>query len=181
MWLTAGAAVVRMVLSQQELLELVTLRREALTDDLTCIANRRPLLADLPSRVAELLRRHGVEPGSLGLQITETVLMSRSPRTRSVLDGLRRLGVESSVDDFGTGYSSLANLEEFLVAEGELDRGFVADIALDPRSAVATSTIWLGHQLGVRIVGEGVENPTPSSCCRSRVATRRRVSCTPGP
>jgi EAL domain-containing protein (putative c-di-GMP-specific phosphodiesterase class I) len=114
---------------------------------------------DLPTRVAELLGRHAVEPAGLGLEITETVLMSRSPRTRSVLDGLRELGVALSIDDFGTGYSSLAYLKELPVAEVKLDRGFVADIARDPRSAaIVASTIWLGHELGVQIVGEGVEN-----------------------
>ncbi|MFD0485219.1 putative bifunctional diguanylate cyclase/phosphodiesterase [Kineococcus sp. GCM10028916] len=114
---------------------------------------------DLPTRVAELLGRHAVEPAGLGLEITETVLMSRSPRTRSVLDGLRELGVALSIDDFGTGYSSLAYLKELPVAEVKLDRGFVADIARDPRSAaIVASTIWLGHELGVRIVGEGVED-----------------------
>jgi EAL domain-containing protein (putative c-di-GMP-specific phosphodiesterase class I) len=115
---------------------------------------------DLPARVAELLSRHGIEADGLGLEITETVLMSRSPRSRAVLEGLRELGVALSIDDFGTGYSSLAYLKELPVAEVKLDRSFVADIARDERSAaIVASTIWLGHQLGVRIVGEGVENP----------------------
>jgi EAL domain-containing protein (putative c-di-GMP-specific phosphodiesterase class I) len=114
---------------------------------------------DLPTRVAELLARHGLPPTALVLEITETVLMSRSPRTRSVLEGLRALGVGLSIDDFGTGYSSLAYLKELPVEEVKLDRGFVADIVADPRSAaIVASTIWLGHQLGVRIVGEGVES-----------------------
>ncbi|WP_432512813.1 putative bifunctional diguanylate cyclase/phosphodiesterase [Kineococcus sp. SYSU DK001] len=114
--------------------------------------------ADLPARVAGLLARHGVAAHALVLEITETVLMSRSPRTRSVLEGLRALGVGLSIDDFGTGYSSLAYLKELPVEEVKLDRGFVADIADDPRSAaIVASTIWLGHRLGVRIVGEGVE------------------------
>ncbi len=114
---------------------------------------------DLPTRVADLLARHGVAPAALVLEITETVLMSRSPRTRSVLEGLRALGVGLSIDDFGTGWSSLAYLKELPVEEVKLDRSFVADIAADPRSAaIVASTIWLGHQLGVRIVGEGVES-----------------------
>jgi diguanylate cyclase (GGDEF)-like protein len=114
---------------------------------------------DLPTRVAELLARHGLPPTALVLEITETVLMSRSPRTRSVLEGLRALGVGLSIDDFGTGYSSLAYLKELPVEEVKLDRSFVADIVADPRSAaIVASTIWLGHQLGVRIVGEGVES-----------------------
>ncbi|PRY10824.1 putative bifunctional diguanylate cyclase/phosphodiesterase [Kineococcus rhizosphaerae] len=113
---------------------------------------------DLPARVAGLLHRHGQDPGTLVLEITETVLMSRSPRTRSVLEGLRALGVGLSIDDFGTGYSSLAYLKELPVEEVKLDRSFVADIAHDDRSAaIVASTIWLGHRLGVRIVGEGVE------------------------
>lgn len=63
-----------------------------------------------------------------------------------LLDGLRELGAALSIDDFRTGYSSLAHLEELPVVEVKLDRGFVADTAR------------LGHELGVRIVGEGVED-----------------------
>ena len=137
---------------------------------------------DLPARVAELLGRYSVEPAGLGLEITETVLMSRSPRTRSVLDGLRELGVALSIDDFGTGYSSLAYLKELPVAEVKLDRGFVADIARDPRSAaIVASTIWLGHELGVRIVGEGVEDLATLEVLRGTDCDTTQVSCTPNP
>jgi EAL domain-containing protein (putative c-di-GMP-specific phosphodiesterase class I) len=81
-------------------------------------------------------------------------------RTASVLGHLRALGVRLSLDDFGTGYSSLASLRTLTIDAIKIDRSFVTD--MDYRSddlAIARSVVELGHNLGLRIVAEGVETP----------------------
>ena len=79
-------------------------------------------------------------------------------RTASVLGHLRALGVRLSVDDFGTGYSSLANLRTLTIDTIKIDRSFVTEMTTRPGDlAIARSVVELGHNLGLRIVAEGVE------------------------
>ncbi|WP_369133083.1 putative bifunctional diguanylate cyclase/phosphodiesterase [Modestobacter sp. I12A-02662] len=114
----------------------------------------------LPERVDGLLRAHGVPPSALVLEVTETVLMSDPERSLAVVSALAELGATVSIDDFGTGYASLTYLRELPVAELKLDRSFTADLRTDPRTAaIVSSTIDLAHQLGLRVVAEGVEDP----------------------
>ena len=116
--------------------------------------------ASLPRRVAELLGRHRLPASSLVLEVTETVLMSDSEASLTVLTALADLGVAVSIDDFGTGYASLSYLRELPVTELKLDRSFTADLLTDPRTeAIVSSTIELAHRLGLRVVAEGVEQP----------------------
>ncbi|MDG4820973.1 bifunctional diguanylate cyclase/phosphodiesterase [Asanoa sp. WMMD1127] len=112
----------------------------------------------LPSDVNELLRRHGVSPDRLVLEITETVVMSDQEVIDEVLAGLRQLGVRIALDDFGTGYSSLAFLARVPVDEVKVDRSFVMRMAESPQAAaIVRFTIGLGQELGLRVVAEGVE------------------------
>jgi diguanylate cyclase (GGDEF)-like protein len=101
----------------------------------------------------------GVPPSRLKLEVTESALMSDPRLARSVLQELDQVGVEVSIDDFGTGYSSLAYLTELPVAEVKIDRSFVTRMAPGSREEIiVTSTIDLGHHLGLRVVAEGVED-----------------------
>ena len=114
--------------------------------------------ADLPERIAAMLRTSGVAPASLQLEITEEFLVIDRGRAREVLARLRHGGVQIAVDDFGTGYSSLSYLRELPIDELKLDRAFIVPMVDDPRSeALVASTIGLAHSLGLRIVAEGVE------------------------
>jgi diguanylate cyclase (GGDEF)-like protein len=113
----------------------------------------------LPEQVAMLLEATGVPADVLTLEITEHVLMADAARSHQVLAGLRALGVRLSIDDYGTGYSSLAYLRALPVHELKLDRSFVTHLASDPRAAaIVRSTLQLGHELGMTIVVEGVED-----------------------
>src|SRR5262249_34141919 len=77
---------------------------------------------DLPEQIADTLRRTGVEPGQLVLELTETVLMEETASPTAVLQGLRDLGVRLALDDFGTGYSSLNYVKRFPLDAIKIDR-----------------------------------------------------------
>jgi len=114
---------------------------------------------DLPSKVAAALRRHGLPPEALTLELVEDTLMADPERGRQVLAELRRLGVRTSIDDYGTGYSSLAYLRHLPADELKLDRSLTADVDRDRRAAaIVRHTVALAHDLGLRLVVEGVED-----------------------
>jgi EAL domain-containing protein (putative c-di-GMP-specific phosphodiesterase class I) len=118
----------------------------------------------LPARVAQLLEEYRVPPHLLTLEITESSVMSDVQKSLPILSQLADVGVLLSVDDFGTGYSSLAYLRRLPVQEVKIDKSFVLTMCTDVNGAVIVQTIIaLGHQLGLRVVAEGVEDaPTLS-------------------
>ncbi len=112
----------------------------------------------LPVLVDRLLRRHGVEPARLELEMTESVAMQQPESTIRNLLALKDLGVSLAIDDFGTGYSSLAYLKLFPLDRLKLDRTFVSDIEHDPNDAsICAATVGLAHSLRLELVAEGVE------------------------
>ena len=109
--------------------------------------------------VARLLAHHGVPPGRLTLEITETMIATNPLRAREAVCDLRALGVRLSIDDFGTGYSSLAMLRSMPVNELKIDRSFVADFGPSgDAEAIVGFSNELGHRLGLAVVAEGVED-----------------------
>lgn len=95
----------------------------------------------------------------LTLEITESSLLIDAPRARATINQLHDVGVHLSIDDFGTGYSSLSYLRRLPVGELKVDQSFVANVLLDEQDEVIVrSTIDLGHNLGLVVVAEGVEN-----------------------
>lgn len=115
--------------------------------------------ASLPDLVSALLAKHGLVPELLRLEITEGAIMADPERALDVLTRVRHLGVGVSVDDFGTGYASLAYLTRLPVDELKIDRSFVQRMSTDEKQrAVVRSTIGLGHELGLVVVAEGVED-----------------------
>jgi EAL domain-containing protein (putative c-di-GMP-specific phosphodiesterase class I) len=114
--------------------------------------------SDLPKQVALMLAARGVPPAALQLEITEEFLMADRDRARAILTRLRNSGVQISVDDYGTGYNSLSYLRDLPIDELKLDRSFICPVADDDRTAaLVASTIDLAHNLGLRMVAEGVE------------------------
>ncbi|GAB3268927.1 putative bifunctional diguanylate cyclase/phosphodiesterase [Kineosporia babensis] len=118
-------------------------------------------LADvrLPEQVNEMLTRHRVPPALLTLEVTENTVMTDPHRAVAVLAMLRAGGVKIAIDDYGTGYSSLAYLKRLSVDELKIDRSFIIGMTSDDNNQIIVkSTIELGHNLGLRLVAEGVED-----------------------
>jgi diguanylate cyclase (GGDEF)-like protein len=120
---------------------------------------RNLLDPDLPPLIRDLLSAYGLVPEALQLEITESMLMSDPERSLVTLTRLAQLGVGLSVDDYGTGYSSLANLRRLPIDELKIDRSFVSPMLSDESDLIIVrSTINLGHDLGLKVVAEGVED-----------------------
>lgn len=114
--------------------------------------------ADFPEQIASLLDDGGLAAEHLTLEITESVILDPK-RTLDALHRLASLGVRLSVDDFGTGYSSLTYLQRLPVHEVKVDRSFVMTMGTsESDAAIVKSIIDLGHNLGLRVVAEGVED-----------------------
>ena len=122
------------------------------------LSSRSLLDLQLPDQVARLLQKWGVEATSLELEITESTIMADARRALAVLSTLNSMGVGLAIDDFGTGFSSLSYLKRLPVKEMKMDKSFVMKMAVDENdAAIVRSTIELGHNLGLRVVAEGVE------------------------
>ena len=120
---------------------------------------RNLLDRDLPMEIERLLTAYSLPAWALQLEITESMIMSDPDRALTTVTRLSDLGVRLSVDDFGTGYSSLANLRRLPINELKIDRSFVSPMLRDESDLIIVrSTINLGHDLGLRIIAEGVED-----------------------
>ncbi|WP_448610277.1 putative bifunctional diguanylate cyclase/phosphodiesterase [Geodermatophilus sp. URMC 60] len=114
---------------------------------------------DLVDRVRRALRRHAVPGELLTLELTEGSVVDDSVRSSSVLTDLHALGLRLSMDDFGTGYSSLSQLRQLPIDEVKIDKSFVLGMSTSQgESFIARSIIELAHNLGLRVVAEGVED-----------------------
>jgi len=114
---------------------------------------------DLVDRVRRALRRHGVPGELLTLELTEGSVVDDSVRSSTVLADLHTLGLRLSMDDFGTGYSSLSQLRQLPIDEVKIDKSFVLGMSTSQgESFIARSIIELAHNLGLRVVAEGVED-----------------------
>jgi diguanylate cyclase (GGDEF)-like protein len=132
--------------------------------NLSAVQLRQP---DLVEQVAQALERHGIEPASLVLEITETAVMDDLQQQAQHLQRLAALGVRLSIDDFGTGYSSLAYLRRLPVRQLKLDRSLLADIETAPASrAIVDAVVRLAHALALEVVAEGVETEAQARLLR---------------
>lgn len=123
------------------------------------LSTRDLLDLELPAAFAAILERHRLTPDALCLEITESAIMDDPARAQGTLDRLADMGFALSIDDFGTGYSSLAYLKRLPVNELKIDKSFVMKMAQDQDDAkIVRSTVDLGHNLGLRVVAEGVES-----------------------
>jgi len=108
--------------------------------------------------VRRALRRYGIVPGRLMIELTESTLLEGVDDTIAIMTALRQLGVRFSLDDFGTGYSSLQYLKRLPIDELKIDQSFVRDIAVDSSDkAIVSTIIAMASTLRVNVIAEGVE------------------------
>ncbi|MFD3662604.1 aminotransferase class I/II-fold pyridoxal phosphate-dependent enzyme [Streptomyces sp. NPDC058659] len=109
--------------------------------------------------VRRTLRSSGLAPGSLVLELTETVLMRQDTQIRTTMAALKDLGVSIAIDDFGTGFSSLSYLREFPIDILKVDKSFIDDITTDPQQvALVEGIVRIADVLGLLVVAEGIEH-----------------------
>ncbi len=126
---------------------------------------------DLPTTVAEIIARTGLDPVNLRLEITESVLVDESATAIASLEALNEIGVRLVLDDFGTGYSSLAYLNRFPFHALKIDRSFVDALGIEQeRTAIVEAIIGMARALSLDVIAEGVENEV-------QLAELRRLGC----
>lgn len=114
----------------------------------------------LPERIIEHLDRHGLNPALLQVEVTESSLIERIEVASIVLNKLVTAGIKVALDDFGNGFSSLTYVKTLPIDAIKIDRSFVHDILNShDDSVIVLSTITLAHNLGLRVIAEGVETP----------------------
>ncbi len=129
---------------------------------------------DLVPYIEQVLRDARIDPPTLKLEITESVVMENVDSASSILTRLKALDIRLNVDDFGTGHSSLASLHRYPFDTLKIDRSFVADMEGNTENAEIVRTILsLGRNLGMSVVAEGVEN-------EQQLALLRELGCTYG-
>ncbi len=112
----------------------------------------------LPTKIEGYLTALQLSPSALSLEITEEATMLDPDRALTILNRLKAMGISLSIDDFGTGHSSLSYLKRLPVAEIKIDRSFVMDMQESDNDAkIVHATIDLAHNLGLKVVAEGVE------------------------
>jgi diguanylate cyclase (GGDEF)-like protein len=122
------------------------------------LSTRNLLDPDFPDVVAGMLASHPFPPSSLIMEITETTIMSDPEYALETINRIAKMGIRFSIDDFGTGYSSLSYLKQLPISEIKVDKSFVIDMLKNENDAVIVrATIELAHNLGLKVVAEGVE------------------------
>ncbi|MGI5452009.1 aminotransferase class I/II-fold pyridoxal phosphate-dependent enzyme [Streptomyces sp. CA-249302] len=115
--------------------------------------------AGFVDQVGAALRTPGLAPGSLQLELTETVLLRRDAQIQAVLRDLKELGVHIAVDDFGTGFSSLRYLRDFPIDVLKIDKTFIDDITRDAQQvALVEGIVRIADTLGLQVIAEGIED-----------------------
>lgn len=116
---------------------------------------------NISKTMLEIVKGHGISPDLIEVEVTESLLMDNLEQGVTTLQNLRDAGFHVSVDDFGTGHSSLGYLKHLPVDKLKVDRAFIKDISMSKKdAAIADSIINLGHNLGLDVVAEGVEDLT---------------------
>jgi diguanylate cyclase (GGDEF)-like protein/PAS domain S-box-containing protein len=132
------------------------------------VSGRQAINPVFPAQVAAVVERSGLRPGTLELEITESVLMEEADSPVTVLGTFRDHGLSLVLDDFGTGYSSLSRLKRFPVDALKIDRSFVSGIETNADDrAIVKATIDMAHAVGLTVVAEGVETSEQEECLRA--------------
>jgi diguanylate cyclase (GGDEF)-like protein/PAS domain S-box-containing protein len=132
---------------------------------------RQVVAADVAGLIEDVLRRTGVRPDTLCLELTESVFMEDVDYFGRTLASLKTLGVQLAIDDFGTGYSSLSYLKRFPVDAVKVDRAFIEGLGTDPHSsALVAAIVAMADALSLDVTAEGVET-------QEQLASLKRLNC----
>ena len=135
------------------------------------VSPKQFLRGGVQRELAEALARHGVAPGLLEVEITESAMMGDQEEILAELAAIRALGIKLHVDDFGTGYSSLSQLQRMKMDVLKVDRSFTAELGRSKEGQVFFQAIVsMAHALGMEVVAEGVET-------REQLAILRALGC----
>jgi EAL domain-containing protein (putative c-di-GMP-specific phosphodiesterase class I) len=108
--------------------------------------------------VANIIKKHGISPGRLEFELTETTMMIESSTVDQSLRELSDLGIAISLDDFGTGYSSFAHIQRLPISALKIDRSFVSNVRSNLDDAtIVKAIINLAHGLSMKVIAEGAE------------------------
>jgi EAL domain-containing protein (putative c-di-GMP-specific phosphodiesterase class I) len=122
----------------------------------------------LPERIEGILRTYQVAPEALIVEVTESIAMSDVDRAMDVVSRLRLKGMGAAIDDFGTGFSSLSALAKLPFSELKMDRSFAGTCANDKdMMKIVEASIALAKAFGMKVVGEGIDNPSTLSALRA--------------
>ena len=136
----------------------------AMTVNVPAVAS---VMRRLPDDLLGVCAAHGVAPSQIGIEITESTFFDDDAGWRATFTRLREMGVQVAIDDFGTGFNSLACLERLPADTLKLDRTFIGQIFTSERQALICATlIRLAHDLGLKVVAEGVEEETQRTWLR---------------
>ena len=114
---------------------------------------------DLVDTITQLIRKYGLSDGNIWIEVTEDTTMKVIKEAEIVLSELKEHGVSIALDDFGTGLSSLSHLQQLNLQALKIDRSFVKDIiCCETSAALVKNIIAIGHDLGMRVVAEGIED-----------------------
>lgn len=142
------------------------LPRMTMAVNISAVQFGHPGLADL---VRQLLKKTGIAPESLELELTEAVAMKAPDMAAQTMRELGQEGIRLAIDDFGTGYSSLSYLKRFNIHKLKIDQSFVRDIGTDPDDqAIATAIVQMARSLGMDTIAEGVETAEQGEFLRAR-------------
>jgi EAL domain-containing protein (putative c-di-GMP-specific phosphodiesterase class I) len=116
--------------------------------------------SDFAGDLAGLLTKHGVDARAVQIEFTESVLVGYSPRALEQVHALKEMGISIAIDDFGTGYSGLSYLQQLPATTLKIDQSFIKSLATSEHDQkLVRAIIYMAHDLGYRVVAEGVENP----------------------
>ncbi len=128
--------------------------------NLTVAVNLSPrqfINSNLAGDIFAVMHATGIQPQHLELELTENLLMHDVESSHELMHAFSVYGISLAIDDFGTGYSSLSYLHQFPIDKLKIDRSFVSPISNNSEGTIARSIIAMAHELGMRVVAEGIE------------------------